>query len=184
MDTIGSKPGELSGHDVRRVLVQVAQMAVGAGLTALADNLGGLNLGPWQPVAMTKRTIDKGNVTGDSTINFFITPDYIADYYFAKVIGYRNVLLDYYIEAVDSRGNITKTDIQHVWVADDGTVAAPPATPQNLVASPVNTNQINLAWNAANGATSYIVRRGGSVVGNTSATGFNDTGLLANTPYC
>ena len=51
MDTIGSKPGELSGHDVRRVLVQVAQMAVGAGLTALADNLGGLNLGPWQPVA-------------------------------------------------------------------------------------------------------------------------------------
>jgi chitodextrinase len=159
------------------------------GVNPLASNqnetyAGGAEVGPWASIAMTKRTIPKGNVTGDSTINFFIEPDYIADYYFAKVIGYRNVLLDYYVEAVDTRGNIHKSDIQHVWVADDGMVASPPGIPQNVTATAITTNQINVAWSAVSGATAYIVKRGATQAGTTSATGFSDIGLTPNTQYC
>ena len=48
---VGSEAGKLSGHDARRVLLHVVQMAAGTGLTVLAENLGNLNLGVWQPVA-------------------------------------------------------------------------------------------------------------------------------------
>ena len=34
--------------------------------------------------------------------------------------GFRGKLLDYYIEATDARGNVSKSDIQHVFVEDDG----------------------------------------------------------------
>jgi hypothetical protein len=53
MDTqaVGSEAGKLSGHDVRRVMLHVVQMGIGTGLTVLAENLGHLNLGPWQPIA-------------------------------------------------------------------------------------------------------------------------------------
>lgn len=43
-------------------------------------------------------------------------PTIIADEYFLQVKGYSDVLLDYYIEAVDSKGNSKKTDI-HVLCA-------------------------------------------------------------------
>ena len=51
MGTVGSDAGKLSGHDVRRVLLHVVQMAAGTGLTELAENMGSLNLGVWQPIA-------------------------------------------------------------------------------------------------------------------------------------
>jgi len=53
MDTqaVGSEAGKLSGYDVRRVMLHVVQMSLGTGLTVLAENLGGLGLGPWQPIA-------------------------------------------------------------------------------------------------------------------------------------
>ena len=51
MGAVGSEAGKLSGHDVRRVLLHVVQMSLGTGLTVLAENLGGLGLGPWQPIA-------------------------------------------------------------------------------------------------------------------------------------
>src|SRR5262249_2001404 len=43
--------------------------------------------------------------------------------YSAMITGQRNVLLDYYVEATDAKGNLTRTDIQHVWVG--GTVTPP-----------------------------------------------------------
>ena len=51
MGTVGSDAGKLSGHDVRRVLLHVVQVGLGTGLTVLAENLGHLNLGVWQPIA-------------------------------------------------------------------------------------------------------------------------------------
>jgi hypothetical protein len=48
---VGSEAGKLSGHDVRRVLLHVVQMAAGTGLTVLAENIGHLGLGVWQPIA-------------------------------------------------------------------------------------------------------------------------------------
>ena len=48
---VGSEAGKLSGHDVRRVLLHVVQMGIGTGLTVLAENIGHLGLGVWQPIA-------------------------------------------------------------------------------------------------------------------------------------
>jgi len=44
-------------------------------------------------------------------------PMYIADLYKANVTGVTNSLVDYYVEAVDSLGNVAKSPIQHVFVA-------------------------------------------------------------------
>ncbi|MFM8885883.1 MAG: beta strand repeat-containing protein, partial [Chthoniobacterales bacterium] len=47
----------------------------------------------------------------------------VADYYFVKITetnlpGFRNKLIDYYIEATDNKTNVSRSDIQHVWVDD------------------------------------------------------------------
>lgn len=77
---------------------------------------GGAGVQSWQSVAMNYRNFPTGNVTNNPEINFFILPDYIAGEYWAPVTGITEKLVDYYIEAVDLKGNITKTPIQHVWV--------------------------------------------------------------------
>ncbi len=59
-----------------------------------------------------------------------------------------------------------------------------PATPTNLTATAVSTNQINLAWSTSSGATSYVVKRSGVFLTMTSATNYSDSGLVTNTPYC
>jgi hypothetical protein len=59
-----------------------------------------------------------------------------------------------------------------------------PPTPQNLSATGVATNQINLVWSASAGAAGYIVERGGSSIATTSATNYSDAGRSPNTQYC
>jgi len=91
------------------------------GVNPLADNAndtyaGGPGVGAWVPLPMTKRTIPPGNITGNGSVDFFLTPAAMADYYWAKVTGYTNVLLDYYVSATDGKGNVHQSDIQHVWV--------------------------------------------------------------------
>jgi hypothetical protein len=271
------------------------------GVNPLASNenetyAGGPGVAVWSPLPMTQRTIPKTNVPGDPNIDFFLLPTRIADHYWAKVVGYTNVLLDYYVEATDSLGNTHKSDIQHVWVdsgagsstggdtnACDGRVCIdpapavegepvsihflpdggplagasqvflhlgwnnwnpvvspdaamtfnapsnrweitvnvptgstqldcvlnngagiwdnnngadwhftvvgngtplPPATPTGFSLTPVNTNQINLSWSAAAGATGYLVTRDGFPIAATTSTTHSDTSLNANTLYC
>ncbi len=91
------------------------------GINPLAGNqnetyAGGSEVGSWQSLGMTSRAFPTGNVTNNPDINFFILPDYIATEYYARVQGFNEQLVDYYVEAVDNRGNITKSDIQHVYV--------------------------------------------------------------------
>ena len=67
---------------------------------------------------MNKRSIDirfTGNPP-DPKLNYFILPAAIADHYWTKITGFHDVLLDYYIEAIDSKGNLAKSDIFHVWI--------------------------------------------------------------------
>jgi len=45
-------------------------------------------------------------------------PTYRAKKYVAEIAGLTNIYVDYYVEAVDSKGNITKSDIYHVWVGN------------------------------------------------------------------
>jgi hypothetical protein len=96
-----------------------------------ALGLSSNEVGSWVSIPMTKRTLPTTTAAltaaaNNSQIQYFsqaISP-VVADYYFAKIDNtsfpnFRNNLFDYYIEATDARGNVSKSDIQHVFVADD-----------------------------------------------------------------
>lgn len=98
---------------------------------------GGSEVGSWISIPMTKRVLpnnstDLNAAANNGQINYFsdaLSPE-IADYYFARitdssVAGFRGKLLDYYIEAQDGRGNLRKSEIQQVFVEDDGESSAP-----------------------------------------------------------
>ena len=65
--------------------------------------------------------------------------------------------------------------------------ATPPTIPQNLVATPVGTERIDLAWDASEdpetGILGYRVFRDGSEVGTTEQTVYQDDGLSPATRY-
>ena len=69
------------------------------------------------------------------------------------------------------------------------TTCTPPAVPTGVSAATISTSQINVAWTASAGATSYNVLRsttsGGpySSVGTPAASPFSNTGLACNTTY-
>jgi hypothetical protein len=154
---------------------------------------GGPEVGPWITIPMTKRVLpntqtDLNAAANNSQIDYFITPPALADYYFAKVTnsnvsGFRGKLLDYYIEATDTRGNVSKTDIQHVFVEDDGSApnptptATPSATPTPTAmptptpTAPPSSTPIPFTMDGqadsagylvySNGMTIYAAERGG-----------------------
>ncbi|MEM9411533.1 MAG: carbohydrate binding domain-containing protein, partial [Planctomycetota bacterium] len=72
--------------------------------------VGGNEVGDWMQVTMTS-----SNMPINSSI---LAATYRAQRYSAMIEGYENVLIDYYVEAVDANGLVTKSDIQHVWVGD------------------------------------------------------------------
>jgi hypothetical protein len=45
-----------------------------------------------------------------------LAPTYRALRYGGMITGLEDVLIDYYVEAIDGLGNIARTDIQHVFV--------------------------------------------------------------------
>ncbi len=96
---------------------------------------GGAGVGAWQGLAMNYRNFPTGNITNNPEISFFILPDYIAGEYWVQVTGISEKLVDYYVEATDTKGNTTKTPIQHVWVGPynpgggTGSVSWTPANP-------------------------------------------------------
>jgi hypothetical protein len=98
---------------------------------------GGAEVGGWQSIAMTQRAFPAGNVFNDPQINFFEMPQYIANQYHAKITGISGALVDYYIEATDTKGYTKRSPIQHVWVGTGSggggpggeVVTVSPATP-------------------------------------------------------
>ena len=145
----------------------------------------GLNsneVGAWVSIPMTKRTLPSTAAAltaaaNNSQIQYFsqaISP-VVADYYFARIDNtsfpnFRNNLFDYYIEATDARGNVSKSDIQHVFVADDagggggggggtttGPVVSSPSTP--LAGQPVTITYDPTGRNLAS-ATSVNIHYG------------------------
>ena len=119
-------------------------------------------------------------------INYFIEPPELADYYFAKitnanVAGFRGKLLDYYVEATDGKGNTHKSEIQHVFVEDDGAVADPPATPPAPQATAKSSTEISLNWASVTNATGYRLLRDGIQIAEISGTSFTD--LTPETSY-
>jgi hypothetical protein len=107
-----------------------------AGNTQNETYAGGADVGAWQTLPMTQRAFPAGNVFNNGSIDFFEMPQYIADQYSAQVLNIRDKLVDYYVEATDTRGNIKRSPIQHVYVGTGsgggptGTaVAVSPTTP-------------------------------------------------------
>ena len=120
---------------------------------------GGDEVGAWVEIPMEKRvlpsTTDELNALADNgQINYEFAPAAVADYYFAKVTQFRGQLVDYYVEATDSKGNYTRSDIQHVWVGDDETPAGPGgggtkrASASFSPAAPLDTDDITVTFDA------------------------------------
>jgi hypothetical protein len=72
---------------------------------------GGPEVGPWNEGAMTAAELPPppGGV---------LPAAYRALRYGAMITAQTNVLIDYYVEAVDGQGNLQKSTIQHVWVGE------------------------------------------------------------------
>ena len=101
---------------------------------------GGNEVGSWISLPMNSRVFPKDNVTNNPNISFFILPTKIATQYYAKISGVSEKLVDYYIEVKDTKGNITKTAIQHTWVGKNLNIS-PVLTfnaPTEFSASPIN----------------------------------------------
>jgi len=79
---------------------------------------GGAGVGEWNNVEMIAKEVPTGNITNSPEIDFFILPDYISDLYYVEIVDLSEVLIDYYVEAVDNYGNQKKSPIQHVWVGE------------------------------------------------------------------
>ncbi|HYO54741.1 fibronectin type III domain-containing protein, partial [Archangium sp.] len=134
----------------------------------------------------------------------------IGDLYYVYLGNYRDQLLDYYIEATDSRGNVTRSEIQSVYVGAgrynlvggkyiedvNGTVqgthpflvvdTTAPTTPTGLAAATRTDRSVKLTWSAASdnvAVTGYDVFRNGTQVGSSPSTSHTDSGLTASTAY-
>ncbi|MCX7963829.1 MAG: carbohydrate-binding protein [Candidatus Sumerlaea chitinivorans] len=135
---------------------------------------GGPEVGAWQSLPMNGRAFPKGNVYNKPDINYYVLPTYIADHFSATISGQTNKLIDYYVEAVDAKGNVERTPIQHVWVGNlsggggggsSNRVTLTPSTPTagqpvGIAYDPVGgplqgAPAVNLHWGINNWATVY-----------------------------
>ena len=98
---------------------------------------GGSEVEPWQNIEMTRQPMAADPT--DPELNFFIQPKAKADLCYAEIAGLKDKLIDYYVEATDTKGNIFKTPIQHVYIGTgegqlptDGNVTWLPASPTSL----------------------------------------------------
>ena len=76
---------------------------------------GGSDVSAWQDIVMTRRPMAP-DPTNDPELNFFILPQAKADLCYAEIKNFKDTLVDYYVEAVDTKGNIFRSPIQHVYV--------------------------------------------------------------------
>lgn len=127
---------------------------------------GGGDVEEWVTIPMTKRTLPNTRTAlnaaaSNGQIDFFVydpafqptTGIEIADYYFAKIDdavipGFRSNLFDYYVESTDTRGNVSRSEIQHVWVEDDGET---PSSGAQFSPNPNDCEPFTVTYYAANG---------------------------------
>ncbi len=126
---------------------------------------GGNEVSGWSEIDMTRRPM-KADPTDDPELNFFITPAAKADLCYAEITGLKDTLVDYYVEAIDTKGNIFRTPIQHVYIEsgngnnggstnpDVSWIPEKPATNQNIVIRCKNaTAASKLHWGVNNWMT-------------------------------
>ena len=96
-----------------------------------------------------------------------------------------NTSYTYTIQAIDNAGNKSQASnaITAKTLAEDAVILDAPA---GLHAHTQTTTSISIMWAApasSNGISQYEIHRNGLLVGTTSATMYEDTGLTANTTY-
>lgn len=79
------------------------------------------NVGAWQDFPLVKRdlTPDMNGVDWQASTKQtmqIVPAQKIGNLYYVYLNNYRDQLLDYYIEATDAKGNVTRSDIQQVYV--------------------------------------------------------------------
>lgn len=171
------------------------------------------NVSPWQSYPMKSRDLRlvmngvAWNKVNMDTMQVLPAQE-IGDLFYAYIKDYRDELLDYYIEVTDTKGNVTRTEIQQVYVgagrynkvgnkyvedvngAIKGSraflVVEPPPVPDGLT-SPIQTGiSVTLEWNPPKddeGVTGYEIWRDGTKVGENTTTRFTDTCLTPSTTY-
>jgi len=72
---------------------------------------GGPEVGAWNSIPMSSAAVP--------TPQGVLQASRKAMRYGAMITGQSNVLIDYYVEAQDSAGNISRSDIKHVWVGSE-----------------------------------------------------------------
>ena len=146
---------------------------------------GGDEVGPWQEIEMTGKSI--ASITNP-------LPAYKAQEYSAEVKGLKEVLVDYYIEATDTKGNVSRSMILHVYVGDGkGSTPDDPEQPSVLgsytvsPAQPTTADVITIT--APNGREGIILHWG---VNNfekpiqaylPEGSQYHSDGLAARTPF-
>ncbi|WP_145446231.1 carbohydrate-binding protein [Mucisphaera calidilacus] len=106
---------------------------------------GGEEVGSWVEIAMTGSAMPAPPAgVMSSTVR--------AEQYAAMVTGYEDVLLDYYVEAVDLLGNVTRTDIQHVYVGEGVSVGGEGVVQTPV--SPVAGELVTVTYDASGGVLS------------------------------
>ncbi|MFZ4457100.1 MAG: starch-binding protein [Bacteroidales bacterium] len=79
--------------------------------------VGGSEVDSWQDIAMTRKPL-AADPTTDAELNFFIQPQAKADLCYAEIKNLKDTLVDYYVEAIDTKGNVFRSPIQHVFVGN------------------------------------------------------------------
>lgn len=145
---------------------------------------GGADVNAWTSVAMTRKATPKENVTGDPEINFFMLPTAIADLCYASVTGLKDALVDYYVEATDAKGNVRRSDIQHVYVGSGAVIVPVTGVTVNPTSAtiglngtqtitptvlPVNATNKVVTWTSSNTAIA-TVNSNGLVTGKAAGT--------------
>jgi hypothetical protein len=83
----------------------------------------GEGVGPWQIVPMTRRVFPKENITNDPEIDTSIMPLEIADLFYVRLSGLWDCLIDWFVEAIDTKANRARTHIQHLYIGSGGETA-------------------------------------------------------------
>ena len=98
-----------------------------------------------------------------------------------NVNGTNGTAITVYVRASNAAGSSTS-------VSTTSTPRTVPSAPTSFSANASTLGQVTLSWaapssNGGNGVTSYVLRTGGTVLQNTSATSYTHTGLSPNTTY-
>jgi chitodextrinase len=91
----------------------------------------------------------------------------------------------YQVTATDLAGNVSGAATASA-TTDTPPDTTAPSVPTGFTATPISTTQINLTWQPSTdnvGVTGYKILRDGVQITTTTATSYNDTGLVQNTTY-